>query len=49
MNVLPKLGVVNIGAEDMASFKSENVKVASCFYTNEFFFNKDVSGLAMCA
>jgi hypothetical protein len=43
MNVLPKSSVANTGVEDMASFKSENSKVASSIRTNDFFFKRDVS------
>jgi hypothetical protein len=40
MNVLPKSSVVSTSVEHMASFKSENVKVSSSVYTNDFFLKK---------
>ena len=49
MNVLPKVGVSNTSAEDIASFRSENVKLACEIHTNDFFFKGDVGGISMHA
>ena len=49
MNVLLKSGVANISVENIATFRSENYKVSSSFHTNYFFFERNVSGLAILA
>ena len=45
LNVLPK----PCGVNTSASIKTENAKLASSFYTNDFFFKRDVNGPTMHA